>query len=137
MTIYMRELPHDPYMAKVDDALEALGISVKDAWTETPDGEQLDAVFKFNDPRIDAEWPDGIYLAWDQRRGWALITECDSRSVYDFDLGEYAHPHAVALIAKEMLLGEEILPSVDAPWDGGQEVMSAVKAWEAEGCDHS
>lgn len=126
-------LPHDTYMEKVANALEVLGVKPSTWWTEAPDGRELDGVFRFDDPRIKAEWPEGIYLAWDQGRGWGLITEGSNRDLYSLDdHGTYSHPHAVALTVKEMLLGESVLPVVDAPWDGDQETWQAVATWEAE-----
>lgn len=125
-------LPHDGYMQQVADALEGAGIKPEHWWTETPDGERLDGVFKFDDPRINAEWPDGIYLAWDQNRGWDLITEGANRWIMPLQIGVYAHPGQVAFAALRKALNREV-PPLDDSWDGAAAVLAAVEAWEAEG----
>lgn len=125
-------LPHDDYMGLVAAALEAAGIKPETWWTETADGEILDGVFKFDDPRITQEWPDGIYLAWGQNRGWALITEGQNRWVMDLPIGAYAHPDAVAFATLRRALNLE-LAEINDDWDDAAATLAKVEAWEAEG----
>ncbi|MGY0065129.1 hypothetical protein ACWY4P_53410 (plasmid) [Streptomyces sp. LZ34] len=96
----MSDLPHDDYMAAVAHALAAAGAKPREYWTETPDGEQLDAVFRGWPAGTvnEDEWPDGVYLAWDQYRGWLLIEEDGGRNVDDLseDSRIFCDPRQVA-----------------------------------------
>ncbi|MFC5905474.1 hypothetical protein, partial [Streptomyces zhihengii] len=69
-------------------------------WTETPDGEQLDAVFRDWPAGIVAEehWPHGVYLGWDQRNGWLLIEDGGSRNTWPLseNSGTYSRPRQIA-----------------------------------------
>lgn len=134
MTGAATALPHDDYLQAVHDALAALGIEPDRSWTETPDGEQLDAVAEFrSNPAIRAEWDGGIYLGWGQRDGWSLVDEGTGRStgrtLYPLDLGVYANPAAVAQRTYTILFGADSNP-VDETWDGAEALQSAVEAWE-------
>lgn len=123
-------LPHDDYLQAVHDALAALGIEPDRSWTETPDGEQLDAVAEFRtNPAIRAEWDGGIYLGWDQRAGWSLVDEGTNRTLFPLDLGVYANPKAVALRTYTILFGAGSNP-VDEAWDDAEALQGAVEAWE-------
>lgn len=126
------DLPHDAYMEAVDAAFKAVGVEPKTYWTETPDGEQLDAVFQFHSLHIDAaEWPDGAYLGWDQNHGWLLIEPGGGRNVFDTELSIYANPTAVAAVVRALLVGKEEA-EVHETWDGQDELIAAVHRWEDE-----
>lgn len=123
-------LPHDDYAASVVEALTAIGVTPDQWWTETPNGQQLDAVFTFGtNADIRQEWPDGVFLGWDQRQGWSLVDESTNRALFPLGLGTYAAPAAVATRTKTILFSAGSTP-VDEAWDGAAALEEAVKAWE-------
>ena len=130
------QLPHDDYAAAVVDALTAIGIVPDQWWTETADGQQLDAVIMFSEKTHDAmdadAWPSGSFLGWDQRQGWSLVEGAFNRTLYPLDLDTYAAPAAVAQRARDRLLApdEPDKPMVEA-WDGAVALQDAVERWEA------
>jgi hypothetical protein len=88
-------LPHDDYATAVHQALTALGIEPDRTWTETPDGQQLDAVCEFRThPAIRAEWPGGVFLGWDQSAGRSVVDQSGGRTLYPLEIGAYASPAA-------------------------------------------
>lgn len=121
-------LPHDPYMDLVHACLADQGITPR-MWTSTPDGEQLDAVFEFEDPDSD-EWPDGVFLGWDQHGGWALTDTGSSRTQYPLDLDTYARPQDVAAVVAAQLRGQTAPAVPGGPW-AQDTTAAAVTAWEA------
>lgn len=114
-------LPHDEYAGQVAAELDALGHAIT-WWTETPDGEVLDAVFTFDEDL--ALWPDGVFLGWDQRDGWRLV----DKNVRPLDVDTYARPADVAAMTHARLLGQPD-PEVSGVDVAG--VEDAVIAWEA------
>lgn len=121
-------LPHEAYMELVGDALAKIGY-VAPLFTSTPDGEQLDGWFEFDDHLDTEEWPDGVYLGWDQRRGWSLTSTGTNRNTWPLDgLDTYARPEDVAAVAHSRLVDAPI-PDV-TPWERADEIEAAVKAWE-------
>jgi len=129
-------LPHDDYADAVVHALTAIGVTPDQWWTETPDGQQLDAVIMFDEKTSDAmdaeAWPAGSFLGWDQHAGWALVEGAYARNVNPLELDAYAAPTAVAQRTRDRLLtpGEPDKPVAEA-WDGAAALEEAVKAWEA------
>ena len=124
------QLPHDDYVTEVCERLGTFGIEVADGITTTPDGEVLEAAISFEQSAYSADmWPDGVYLGWDQREGWALCSEGESRSLHSLDLDAYANPLAVADRARAWLLGFPVTP-VDERWDGALALQDAVERWE-------
>ena len=129
MTETTTSLPHDGYLHAVHDALAALGIEPDRSWTETPDGQQLDAVAELRtNPAIRAEWDGGVFLGWDQRAGWSLVDEGTNRTLYPLGLDVYANPKAVAQRAYTILFGAGSNP-VDEVWGGAEALQAAVEAW--------
>lgn len=129
-TATTRALPHDAYLHAVHDALAALGIEPDRSWTETPDGQQLDAVAELrSNPAIRVEWDGGVFLGWDQHAGWSLVDEGTNRTLFPLGLGTYANPVAVAQRAYTILFGGGSNP-VDETWDGADALRDAVEAWE-------
>ncbi len=123
-------LPHEDYITQVCERLGELGIHVADGITTTPDGETLDAAISFYARTLSLElWPDGVYLGWDQRGGWALCDEGSNRSLYPLDLDTYANPRAVAQRTADRLADNPDSP-VDEHWDGAVALQDAVEAWE-------
>lgn len=124
-------LPHEPYLELVGDALFKLGYTAP-LFTSTPDGEQLDAWFDFDDDELDSDqWPDGVYLGWDQRDGWVLTSTGVNRNTWPLDvLDSYARPEDVAAVAHARLI-DAPFPGV-TPWERAAEIEVAVKAWEAD-----
>lgn len=131
-------LPHEDYMAAVADALTAQGIEPTTWWTETPDGQQLDAYFQLpTDSGAPAEhWPHGVGLGWDQYTGWTLIERGGGQNVYPLssEAGIYGQPLQVATDAWNRLFH-----GIDG-WMAGpicmtqrydtERIIQAVKAWE-------
>lgn len=122
------KLPHDPYMRLVGEALAALGY-IAPMWTETPDGEQLDAVFEIDDERSGDRFPDGVTLGWDQHDGWQLITNGPARTLYELPLDTYARPEDVAAVVHARLTGMPDPAVIE--WDQADEWEAIVTAWEA------
>lgn len=122
-------LPHDDYTAAVVEALAALGCEPANWWTETPDGQQLDAVIDFHARISPDAWPDGVFLGWDQREGWSLTGTGENRNLYPLGLDTYANPAAVARRTLDRLLDEPD-KAVDEQWDGAVALQDAVEAWE-------
>ncbi len=123
-------LPHEQYITDVFTALDDIGTDPTDVITTTPDGEQLDGVITFPRNAYGAqEWPDGVFLGWDQRAGWALCTEGENRNLEPLDLDTYANPATVASRTRSRLYGDPDRP-VDESWDGAALLDAAVKAWE-------
>ena len=134
----MTDLPHDSYMAAVADALTAWGVTPSQWWTETPDGEQLDAVFLWDDGTPSPEhWPYGVYLGWDQHAGWQLIEAGGPRNVDRLspDSRTYCDPRQVAADVRARLShgldGWAPGPiTIDGPrWDT-RATQAAVERWE-------
>ena len=124
-------LPHGPYMDLVHACLADEGITPR-MWLSTPDGEQLDAVYEFDDRYLDEdEWPDGVYLAWNQNDGWVLTDTGSSRSQYPLKLHTYARPQDVATIVAAQLRGQPTPTVPCGPW-AHDITAEAVAAWEAE-----
>ena len=126
-------LPHDAYIEAVHEHLASIGLHPTGATVTTPDGQQLDGVISLRpgqgyDPE---QWPDGVYLGWDQHAGWSLCTEGTNRSLYPLNLDVYAYPAAVATRAHSELWDEPV-SWVDEAWDGADALRSAVEAWERD-----
>lgn len=118
----VEQLPHDDYAKQVAAALADLGHELT-WWTETPDGEVLDAVFTLDEDL--ALWPDGVFLGWDQRDGWRLV----DKNIWPLDVDTYARPSDVAAMAHAKLLGlpDPAVSQVEV----AAGVEAAVTAWEA------
>ncbi|MER6774961.1 hypothetical protein ABT389_35120 [Streptomyces bacillaris] len=136
----MTELPHDTYMGMVRDELESAGVGPRQWWTEAGE-DVLEAVFEFARDSVSGEaWPRGVYLGWDQDRGWALYEPggggLADESPLGRTVGDYAHPREVALIcAHQLQHGTEPEPGLVGalpPWDGGDAVFEAVTSWTAQ-----
>lgn len=125
-----QNLPHEDYAAAVVEALTELGYEPANWWTETPDGQQLDAVIDFHARISPDAWPDGAFLGWDQREGWSLVSTGENRNLYPLDLDVYANPSAVAERTRTFLVGDPVTP-VHERWDGAVALQDAVEQWEA------
>jgi hypothetical protein len=126
-------LPHDPYVAAVDVALCAAGLGSDDGWTESPDGERLDAVLIWNHgPGRDA-WPGGVLISWSQFDGWQYAgrrpdggNEQPQALVHDF----FAAPEVIVEAVRALLSGGDGLPLSGVPWSGKTELQSALSEWD-------
>ncbi|MDX3020039.1 hypothetical protein [Streptomyces acidiscabies] len=130
-------LPHDEYMADVEDELAVYGAAPGRMWTATPDGEKLDAVFTdFPEAAIDADrWPNGVYLGWDQRRGWVLIEAGGGHHVTALDpngVDTYSSPRQVACSTANALQGRRSTGPIssDGPWWDSRPLEAAIAVWE-------
>lgn len=127
----MTNLPHDPYMDLVHACLSDHGASPS-MWTSTPDNETLEGVFEFNEADINTtQWPDGVFLSWDQNEGWALTERGTDRTRYSLELNLYANPRQVAGRVMQQLRVRSIAPLDALHWHEGA-VVAAVADWEAE-----
>ena len=133
----LMNLPHDDYMAAVADELAVYRATPGRWWTEDGNGT-LDAVFTdFPTTAInDDKWPHGVYLAWDQDRGWLLIEQGGGRNITELDpdgVVTYSSPRQVACSASQALLGFGAGPICNDGswvWDS-RPLEAAIAAWEA------
>jgi hypothetical protein len=124
-------LPHGPYMDVVHAALADEGITPW-MWISCPDGSQLDAVFEFADRDVDEDqWPDGVYLGWDQHSGWTMTTTGSSRTQYDLTVHPYGKPQDVAAVVAAQLRGRPVPQVAAGPWPGDT-TAAEVEEWDAE-----
>lgn len=150
MTTTDRTLPHDPYIAAVDDALTDAGLAPD--WTQISDTEtnrydatgettQLDAllVWTGDHPGVNtAVHEDGIALLWEhpaEQWQWAPRKqhgELEREPEFLPKLGRYSDPAAVVAVVRALLAGDP-LPEGHAPyWHEADAVRRAVTAWAAD-----
>ncbi|MFP3986948.1 DUF6292 family protein [Streptomyces sp. E11-3] len=134
----MTEYPHNSYIDAVADAFAAYGIDVVRAETTTQDGQLLEAWIEFDADQADAgTWLHGVYLGWDQNRGWHLIEAGGGRNVSHLDpeaVGVYSSPRQVACSTANALRGHLATGPIcnDGTWSwDSRPVEAAVAAWEA------
>jgi hypothetical protein len=144
----MPDLPHDPYITAVVDALIAAGLeptTVETRDTEEnrfdPDGcsTELDALLVWDGDAagLDATvHEDGLVLLWEHPAGqwqWAPRKrhgELKHEPDYLPALGSYSDPAAVVDTVRA-LLADSPLPEGRAPyWHPADAVKTAVTAWE-------
>ncbi|GGR70878.1 MULTISPECIES: hypothetical protein [Streptomyces] len=146
------ELPHDPYITAVTDALTAAGLEPTECWTEDNELDRyrdddlagvavmLTAVLEWDGghPAVDTGVaPYGVVLLWEhpaERWQWAR-RERDGRLEREPEilptLGRYTDPAAVVTVVRALLAGES-LPQGHAPyWHQADSVRRAVDAWAA------
>lgn len=124
-------LPHDSYVHAVSGEFRRWGIPVVKTWTDVTDDPDLIAGIEF-DPEYAsrATWPGGVFLGWDQHRGWALLASDNRRPAQDLTVSRYASPAAVAHAAQRVLAGEG--PGVVCEtWTAAVATEAAVTAWLA------
>lgn len=145
----MTDLPHDPYITAVIDALTSAGLEPTDAWTSDAeidpyrtDGDagcatMLTAVISWDGdhPAIaDAVAPDGMLLFWDHPAEQWQYAERDAgggntRPEFIPRLGRYSQPEAVVAAVRALLAGQP-QPEGHAPyWHEADGVRTAVDAW--------
>ncbi|MFJ9889833.1 hypothetical protein ACIQRW_28815 [Streptomyces sp. NPDC091287] len=145
----MTELPHDPYITAVIEALTAAGLE-PDAWW-TSDAEidpyatgddagcitMLNAVIAWDDTRVDEDdetGRDGLFLFWDHpAEQWQYARPRseggNTEPEYLPKLGLYSDPDAVAAAARA-LLADQPFPDGHAPyWHPADTLRAAVTAW--------
>lgn len=143
-----RELPHDPYITAVVDALTAAGLEPTTAETRDteenrfdPDtGTELDALLVWNgdasglDPDVHE---DGIALLWEhpaEQWQWAPRKqhgELEHEPDFLPNLGRWSAPASVVATVRALLTGEP-LPEGYAPyWHPADSVRRAIAAWES------
>ncbi|GGW76791.1 DUF6292 family protein [Streptomyces griseoloalbus] len=132
------KLPHDDYMSAVADHLAVYGITVTDGGASENDG-LLDGWINI-DPAsasVDA-WPHGVYLGWDQERGWLLIEQGGGRNVDPLDptaVRTYSSPQQVACSTANALRGRLLTGPItnDGTWSwDSRPLEGAVKAWASD-----
>ncbi|MFJ8844309.1 hypothetical protein ACIRFF_15555 [Streptomyces cyaneofuscatus] len=143
------ELPHDPYITAVIDALSTAGLEPDTWWTSDAETDpyatgddagcttMLTAVIRWDDTRIDEDdetGRDGLFLFWDhpaEQWQYARPRPEGGNTEPEFlpTLGRYSDPGAVASTARA-LLTDEPLPDGHAPyWHPADSVRAAVTAW--------
>ncbi|MET8826050.1 DUF6292 family protein [Streptomyces sp. NPDC004610] len=132
-------LPHDPYITAVADTLADYGITVTDGGTSSPDGRLLEGWIHVDLKDIDADtWQHGVYLGWDQDRGWHLIEDGGGRNVHDLDLAgvlTFSSPRQVACSAANALRGHLSTGRIcnDGTWSwDSRPLEAAITAWETQ-----
>ncbi|MPY47093.1 DUF6292 family protein [Streptomyces acidicola] len=135
----MTSLPHDSYIEAVTTELATYGITVTKADTTTQDGELLEAFIEFDQTDINTDtWQDGVYLGWDQRRGWHLIEAGGGRNVTELDpegVNVFSSPQQVAWSAGRALNGRLVSGPIrnDGSWVwDSRPLEAAIAAWEAD-----
>ncbi|MFF9003626.1 hypothetical protein ACF1GW_38675 [Streptomyces achromogenes] len=130
-------LPHDDYMTAVADHLAALGVIVADGGASEND-DLLDGWITIDPASASAEtWPYGVYLGWDQKRGWLIIEAGGARNVTDLDpsaVRTFSSPQQVACSAANALRGQMSTGPItnDGTWSwDSRSLEAAVSAWEA------
>lgn len=134
----MSDLPHDQYIDTVNAALTAAGLGPSDGFTETPDGEQLDAVLNWRSDHplvAPSELPHGMLICWSQYEGWeyAWGNEDGSNSTPRPLVREFIpSPDDIVTAVGTLLHGADDLPIDGTPWEGKDELSEALAAWEEE-----
>lgn len=142
------ELPHDPYITAVVDALTAAALEPTSAETRDteenrfdPDsGTELDALLVWDGdaPGLDTDvHEDGLVLLWEhpaEQWQWAPRKrhgELEWEPEFLPKLGRYSDPAAVVATVRALLAGEP-LPEGHAPyWHPADSVRRAITAWES------
>lgn len=139
----MTDLPHDPYMDAVDNALIDAKIGISDGFTA--DGDEYDeegatlpsAVFLWNPDHaaVDAtEFEYGIGVFWNPVAGW----ECARLQPHGANdtpqpLGPdvWAAPEQVVAAVRDFLTLTDRGDRYDGEWEHAEAGRSAVAAWRA------
>lgn len=131
-------LPHGDYMTAVADHLASYGITVTDGGTSEND-DLLDGWITFDSASISADsWPHGVYLGWDQARGWLLIEQGGGRNVDSLDptaVKTFSSPQQVACSVANALRGRLSTGPItnDGTWSWDpRPLQAAIKEWEAD-----
>ncbi|MFI9340004.1 hypothetical protein ACIG0D_01810 [Streptomyces sp. NPDC052773] len=147
-----RQLPHDPYITAVVDALTAAGLEPTQHWTEDTELDRyrdddlsglatmLTAVLEWDGdhPALNrTEHEHGIALLWEHpAEQWLWAPQkanghLEREPEFLPTLGRYADPAAVVAVVRALLAGEPI-PDGHAPyWHEADAVKRAVDAWAA------
>lgn len=139
----MTDLPHDPYMDAVDNALTAAGIGASDGWSSggdeyDEDGTQLlSAVFLWEEGNtaLDTdELPHGLVLRWTSEAGWEyapLLSDGGNETpVRHTFLDVWAAPELAVETVRELLAGGKPTRR-DGEWEHAAAGKAAVTAWRA------
>ncbi len=145
--MYKPDLPHDPYINAVIDALTNVGLEPDDSWTSDAESDprgdgcerMLDAVLRWNsdhDAVNDDELPDGMLLIWEHSAGGWQSTAVQPDGSNDYPdhtgVGLFADPAHVVTAVRELLAGRAVPWHHDHDWPHATEAEAAVKAWETE-----
>ncbi|MFD6421580.1 hypothetical protein [Streptomyces sp. NPDC060198] len=142
----MTELPHDPYITAVVDALTGAGLEPSSWWTSDAETDpyetgpdagcttMLSAVIRWDADEDDETGLDGLFLFWEhpaEQWQYALPDSGGGNTPPELltRLGRYSDPVAVAATARA-LLTDTPLPKGYAPyWHPADAVRRAVEAW--------
>ncbi|MFD7429023.1 hypothetical protein ACFV6Z_18550 [Streptomyces sp. NPDC059818] len=139
----MPELPHDPYITAVVEALTAADLEPDRWWTSDAEIDpyatgddagcttMLTAVLGWDDTAVDENGQEGLFLFWDHPAEQWQYARPHAEPEYLPKLGLYSDPGAVVGVARA-LLADEPLPEGYAPyWHPADSVRTAVTAWSA------
>ncbi|MFI5880854.1 hypothetical protein [Streptomyces sp. NPDC051554] len=147
------ELPHDPYITAVVEALTAA--SLEPTRAETRDSEinrfdtgpdagcrtELDAllVWDGDTPGLDTDvHEDGFVLLWEHPAGqwqWAPRKhhgELEHEPDFLASLPLWVDPAVVVIVVRELLAGRPAPTTVGPLWRDHEQAQTAVDAWDAE-----
>jgi hypothetical protein len=143
-----QQLPHDPYITAVLNALTAVGLEPNNHWTSDAEVDRYDTGPDAGcTTMLDAHlvWtvhtgghPHGIHLIWEhpaEQWQWAP-RQANGVLAHDPEflptLGRWSDPGAVVAVVRELLAGRPV-PEEHAPyWHEADSVKRAVAAWETE-----
>jgi hypothetical protein len=148
-----KQLPHDPYITAVVEALTAAHLEPTEHWTDADDldpyrdddaagaATMLSAVLDWDDEHpavVPTAHRYGIALLWHHpAEGWLWAPNADTLGRLAHDpqfvpgLGRYADPDAVATAVRTLLAGRDPDEEPAPEWAAVADVRAAVDAWAA------
>lgn len=137
------DLPHDPYMDAVDQALTAAGIGASDGWSSAGDDYDRDGalllsalwLWETGNPALNAdELPHGLLVHWNSEAGWEyasfLVDGRNEASLRQTFLDVWAAPELAVETVRELLAGKKPTRR-DGEWEHADAGKAAVNAWRA------
>jgi hypothetical protein len=131
------QLPHDHYIDAVLDALSAAELGPDRYFTETSDGERLDAVLSWSRNNLHvntAEWPHGVLICWSQLDFWeyaGIRADGYNDSPRELIREEIPSPDSVVEAVRVLLRTAARLPAPGTPWVLKADLACALDQWHA------
>ncbi|MFJ7999018.1 hypothetical protein ACIQ7D_17985 [Streptomyces sp. NPDC096310] len=145
------QLPHDPYITAVGDALAAVGMDAAHHWTSDADTRGLHhylnatLTLTSEDSGIDpALWPNGLLLIWEWHPGredgeadrgpvwlWAKQLRDGGNSTPEvLPVDGYANPLQVAAAGHELAITGRAVKRRPGQWTSARGLTAAITVWE-------
>ena len=139
-----RQLPHDPYITAVVDALTEAGLEPTDAWTSDAETRGVYCYLSAVDSGLDNErWPNGLILTWEWHTGiergepergasweWAELRDNHNGNEEPQPLTAESYASPEYVVESVRALTEHRNQSTPAArWDRADELHAAVEAW--------